>query len=95
MLLYKLGGSAPRELLENVYDADWSPDGNEMAIIDGVNNRWRLQYPMGKVLLEGENWMSDVRVSPDGKQVALFRSAEFCAGIVYRIALLSPADAVR
>ncbi len=68
-----LGGSAPRELLENVYDADWSPDGNEMAIIDGVNNRWRLQYPMGKVLLEGENWMSDVRVSPDGKQVALFR----------------------
>ncbi len=68
-----LGGSAPRELLENVYDADWSPDGNDMAIIDGVNNRWRLQYPMGKVLLEGENWMSDVRVSPDGKQVALFR----------------------
>jgi len=68
-----LGGSAPRELQENVYDADWSPDGNDMAIIDRVSNRWRLQYPMGKVLLEGENWMSDPRVSPDGKQVALFR----------------------
>ena len=38
-----------------------------------VNNKWRLQYPIGKVLLEGEGWMSDMRVSPDGKQVALFR----------------------
>jgi len=72
-----LSGSAPRELLENVVDADWSPDGNELAVIDRTidraNNKWRLQYPIGKVLLEGEGWMSDMRVSPDGKQVALFR----------------------
>ena len=72
-----LSGSAPRELLENVVDADWSPDGNELAVIDRTvdraNNKWRLQYPIGKVLLEGEGWMSDMRVSPDGKEVALFR----------------------
>jgi Tol biopolymer transport system component len=68
-----LGGTAPRELLENVVDADWGPDGNELAIIDRGNDKWRLQYPLGKVLLEGEGWMSDMRVSPDGKQVALFR----------------------
>jgi Tol biopolymer transport system component len=68
-----LGGSAPRELLENVVDADWSPDGNELAVIDRGNDKWRLQYPIGKVLLEGEGWMSDMRVSPDGKLVALFR----------------------
>jgi len=68
-----LGGSAPRELMENVVDADWGPDGNELAVIDRSNDKWRLQYPMGKVLLEGEGWMSDMRVSPDGKQVALFR----------------------
>ncbi len=68
-----LGGSAPRELLEHVVDADWAPDGNELAIIDRANDKWRLQYPIGKVLLEGEGWMSDMRVSPDGKQVALFR----------------------
>ncbi len=54
-------------------DADWSPDGNELAVIDRSNDKWRLQYPIGKVLLEGEGWMSDMRVSPDGKQVALFR----------------------
>jgi Tol biopolymer transport system component len=68
-----LGGSAPRELLESVVDADWSPDGNELAVIDHSNHKWRLQYPVGKVLLEGEGWMSDMRVSPDGKQLALFR----------------------
>ena len=68
-----LGGSAPRELLENVVDADWGPDGNELAIIDRGNDKWRLQYPIGKVLLEGEGWMSDMRVSPDGQHVALFQ----------------------
>jgi hypothetical protein len=60
-----LGGSAPRELLENVADADWGPDGNELAVLDYSNDKWRLQYPIGKVLLEGDNWMSDLRVSPD------------------------------
>ena len=68
-----MGGSAPRELLENVVDADWSPDGNELAVIDRDHDKWSLQYPLGKMLLEGENWISEVRVSPDGKQVALFR----------------------
>jgi Tol biopolymer transport system component len=67
------GGGTPRELLENVYDADWSPDGNDLAVIDRDQNKWRLQYPVGKVLLEGENWLSDLRISPDGQQVALFR----------------------
>ena len=67
-----LGGGAPREILENVSDADWSPDGSQMAIIDVEKTKWRLQYPAGKILWEGENWISDVRVSPDGKQLAYF-----------------------
>ena len=67
-----MGGSAPRELLERVVDADWSADGNELAVIDHPDGiKWRLQYPIGKELLEGENWISEVRVSPDGNQVAL------------------------
>lgn len=68
-----IGGGAPREILENVAEADWSPDGSEMAIIDNDRGKWRVQYPIGKVLLEGDNWVSDLRVSPDGKHVALFR----------------------
>jgi Tol biopolymer transport system component len=68
-----LGGGAAREMLENVAGADWSPDGTQLAVIDFSDGKFRLQYPIGKVLLEGDNWLSDVRVSPDGKQLALFR----------------------
>src|SRR5271169_3262804 len=68
-----MGGNAPREILENVVAADWSPDGSELAIIAFANPKFSLQYPIGKTLLEGENWLSDLRVSPDGKRVALFR----------------------
>lgn len=68
-----VGGTTPRELLENVYDADWAPDGEQLAVIDRKNEKWRLQYPIGKTLLETENWLSDLRVSPDGKTVAVFR----------------------
>lgn len=68
-----LGGSAPRELLENVADADWAPEGNEMAAIVLDQGKWQVQFPLGKVLLQGDNWLSEIRVSPDGQKVALFR----------------------
>ncbi len=68
-----LGGTSPRELLENVYDADWAPNGSDLAVITGDQKKWRLEYPIGKVLLEGTDWISDIRVSPDGQRVALFR----------------------
>jgi eukaryotic-like serine/threonine-protein kinase len=68
-----MGGTEPRELLDNVYDADWSPDGNALAVIDRKDEKWQVEYPIGKVLLATDNWISDIRVSPDGKRVAVFR----------------------
>lgn len=68
-----VGGAEPRELLDNVYDADWSPDGSRMGVIDRRNGKWQLEYPMGKVLLSTDHWISDIRISPDGKHVAVFR----------------------
>ncbi len=68
-----MGGGAPRELLEDVFDADWSPDGNDLAVIDRAKGNWQLQYPVGKALIDGSNWLSDLRVSPDGQLVALFK----------------------
>ena len=68
-----LGGSAPREVLENVADADWTPDGNGMAAIVFNQGQWQVQFPIGKVLFQGDHWISEIRVSPDGKKVALFR----------------------
>ncbi len=65
-----LGGGAPREVLDSVREADWSPDGTGLAIIHDVNGRDRLEFPIGKVLYEASGYLSDPRVSPDGKHVA-------------------------
>ena len=67
-----LSGGTPREVLENVQDADWAADGENMAVVRFVpeNSHWRLEYPVGKVLLDGINWISHPKISPDGKRVA-------------------------
>ncbi|HWZ84480.1 MAG TPA: protein kinase [Terriglobales bacterium] len=67
-----LSGGTPREILENVQDADWSPNGESLAVVRYTpeNNHWRLEYPIGKVLLDSINWISHPKISPDGKWVA-------------------------
>ena len=67
-----LSGGTPREVLEDVQDADFAPDGESMAVIRRVpeNRHWRLEYPVGKVLLDSINWISNPKISADGKWVA-------------------------
>src|SRR5271157_3440419 len=67
-----LSGGTPREVLDNVGEADWSTSGDSLAIVRYVpeNNHWRLEYPAGKVLLDGINWISHPKISPDGKWIA-------------------------
>lgn len=67
-----LVGGAPREILEDVREADWSPDGSQLAIIREVAGKDRLEYPIGKVLCEVSGYMSDLRISPSGGQIAFF-----------------------
>jgi hypothetical protein len=63
-------GGAPRKVLTDVEDADFSPDGRELAVSRAVEGRYRLEYPIEKILHEAEGWISNVRVSPDGERVA-------------------------
>ncbi len=67
-----LSGGTPREVLENVQDADWAADGEHIAVVRYVpeNRHWRLEYPLGRVLLDSINWISTPKISPDGKWVA-------------------------
>jgi len=65
-----LGGGAPREILENIQWADWSPDGTQLAIVRDVNGRNRLEYPPGKVLYETGGWVSHPRISRKGDIIA-------------------------
>ena len=66
-----LAGGAPRPVVEDVEWADWSPDGNSLAVVRNVGGRDRLEYPIGKVLYETSGgWISYPRVSPKGDFVA-------------------------
>ena len=64
------GGASPREILEDVSFADWSPDGASLAVVRRSGSLQRLEYPIGKVLHETGGWISHPRVSPDSLRVA-------------------------
>jgi len=70
-----LGGGAPREVLENVQWADWSPDGTNFAVVREFGGLSRLEYPIGKVLYQTGGWLSHPRVSPKGDVVAFIEHA--------------------
>jgi dipeptidyl aminopeptidase/acylaminoacyl peptidase len=65
-----LSGGAPREVVEGVLSADWSPDGSALAAVRFAGGRTRLEYPLGKAIYTTDGWISDARVSPDGERVA-------------------------
>jgi Tol biopolymer transport system component len=65
-----LNGGAPREMLENVTNADWSPDGQQFVICRPEGGQWRLEYPLGKVIATSPGWIDCPRISPDGTRIA-------------------------
>ncbi|SRR5579871_3924416 len=65
-----LAGGAPREVLENVQWADWSPDGSSFAVVRDFGGMNRLEYPIGKPLYQTGGWIGHPRVSPKGDLIA-------------------------
>jgi len=65
-----LGGGAPREVLEDVHWAEWSPDGNNFVVVRDLAGQNRLEFPIGRVLYKTAGWISHPRFSPDGKWIA-------------------------
>ncbi len=65
-----LAGGAPREVLEGVAWADWTPDG-QLAVIRRGQGRTGLELPAGNVIYKPEGWVSHVRVSPRGDLIAI------------------------
>ncbi len=66
-----LAGGAPREIAEGVNGADWSADGRSLAVTRKVGSRFRLEFPVGKVLYESRDAeLGCPRFSPDGKLIA-------------------------
>jgi len=67
-----LGGGAPKMVLNDVQFADWSRDGNELAIAHFIADKrvYRLEYPVGHALYETAGWIDEVRLSADGRTIA-------------------------
>ncbi len=63
-------GGAAREIAENVQEADWSPDGENLAIVRWIDGHNRLEYPIGNVLYETSGYISCPRISPKGDRIA-------------------------
>ncbi len=70
LALVPLAGGAPREVVEDVMEADFAPDGKALAVVREVGGRVRLEFPIGKVLYETEGWLSHCRVRPQGDRIA-------------------------
>jgi eukaryotic-like serine/threonine-protein kinase len=71
-----LSGGTPRERLSDVKDADWDPEGRDLAVVRVVDERSRLEYPIGRVLYEPAGVIDSIRVLPDGRIAVLERLAD-------------------
>jgi eukaryotic-like serine/threonine-protein kinase len=78
-----LAGGAPRELLEDITFADWSPDGRELAVVRLGVEKDRLEFPIGNVVFEATgSELSFPRISPRGDTVAVFDHSAYFGGSV-------------
>jgi len=66
-----LSGGGPRELLDQVSSADWSPDGKELAVVHEAGGHRRVEFPVGNVIYDTTEGISSLRVSPDGDMVSM------------------------
>jgi serine/threonine protein kinase len=71
------GSTAPREIAQDVEGADWSTEGENLAVLrmDRQNNADTLEYPLGRVVYQSarNDWLSHVRNSPDGRLIAILQ----------------------
>jgi DNA-binding winged helix-turn-helix (wHTH) protein len=59
----RLAGGPAKEVLDDVVQADWLPDGSDFAVVREHSGRGRVEFPIGKVLCESVA-PSHLRISP-------------------------------
>ena len=57
-------------IAHNVFGADWSRDGNRLALVRVVEGAQQLEFPSGHVLYKTSGWLGNIRVSPYDDRVA-------------------------
>jgi len=71
------GGGAPREVVNDVQEADWLPDGSSLAAVRFFAGKPRLEFPLGTTLLELPGRLAQPRISRDGRLLAFLEFPSF------------------
>ena len=66
----QFSGRAPREILNDICDADITPDGKTYAVVRCAGNIQDLEFPIGHSLFRTNGWISNPRISPAGNEIA-------------------------
>ena len=70
-----LGGGAPRELVEDVEEADWTPDGRDLCVLRWVDGEEQIELPPGTVIYRPHRGFGNMRMAPTGRHVAFVEYA--------------------
>ena len=74
-------GGAPRDILENVQDADWMPDGSSLAVtfVDATSSG---EFPIGHVVYDTSGWATDpaCHATASGSRSSITHSGPRSAG---------------
>jgi serine/threonine protein kinase/Tol biopolymer transport system component len=69
LALVPFAGGSAREVLDDVPWADAGANG-ELAVVHHPGGRDRIEFPMGRALYQSNGWISHLRFSPLGDQIA-------------------------
>lgn len=67
--LASLTGGATGKVLGRFRNADWGPNGS-LCLLTATGATYTVQYPPGHKLYQSSQWISDLRISPNGRQIA-------------------------
>ena len=73
-----MAGGIPRQVLQGVpyASADFAANGKDLAVVHEVEHRFRLEFPIGKVLLDSTDLIGSPRISPRGDWIAYLRDTQ-------------------
>jgi tRNA A-37 threonylcarbamoyl transferase component Bud32 len=77
-----VSGGAPREVVDNVVDADWAADGSIVILKDTPDLGSRIERPPGTVVFQGKTHIWRIRVSPDGNRIAFVEESGGGASLI-------------
>jgi eukaryotic-like serine/threonine-protein kinase len=65
-----ISGGAPRQIADDIADADWASDGQRLAVVRAKPGFQQLEFPVGNVLYRSTGAIANPRISPKGDLIA-------------------------